>query len=58
MEQPQQLRDDQNNKQATFTNCASFTSCITEINKTHLDNGIDLDIVMPLYNLIDLVINL
>ena len=42
-----------NNKKAIFKNCAPFTNCISEINNTDLDNAKDLDIVMPMYNLIE-----
>ena len=47
--------DDANNtnKKVIFKNCASFTNCISEINKTQVDNTKDLNIVMPMYNLIE-----
>ena len=35
-----------------FKNCASFTDGIREINNTEIDNAKDIDIVMPMYNLI------
>ena len=38
----------------TFKNCASFTKCISRINNTEIDKAKDIDIVMPLYNLIEL----
>ena len=41
------------NKKVIFKNCASFTNCISEINNTQVDNAKDLDIVMPMYNLIE-----
>ena len=41
---------DRNNKQAISKDCAPFTYCLTEINNTQAD--IDVDVVMPLYNLI------
>ena len=41
------------NKKVIFKNCAPFTNCISEINKTQIDNAIDIDIVMPMYNLIE-----
>ena len=41
------------NKKVIFKNCASFTICISEINNTQLDNAKDIDIVMPIYNLIE-----
>ena len=40
------------NKKVIFKNCASFTNCISEINNTQIDNAKDIDIVMPMYNLI------
>ena len=42
-----------NNKKVIFKNCTPFTNCISEINNTQLDNAKDLDIVMPMYNLIE-----
>ena len=41
------------NKKVIFKNCAPFTNCISEINNTDIDNGKDIDIVMPIYNLIE-----
>ena len=41
------------NKGAIFKNCAPFTHCISEINNTQVDNTKDLDVVMPMYNLIE-----
>ena len=35
-----------------FKNCAPFTNCISEINNTQIDSAKDIDIVMPMYNLI------
>ena len=34
-------------------NCASFTECNLEINDGHVDTAENLDIVMPMYNLIE-----
>ena len=34
-------------------NCAPFTKCNLEINDEHVDTGENLDIVMPMYNLIE-----
>ena len=39
-------------KGVAFKNCAPFTNCISEINNTQIDNAKDIDIVMPMYNLI------
>ena len=41
------------NKKVVFENCAPFTNCISEINNTQVDNAKDIDIVMPMYNLIE-----
>ena len=40
-------------KGVTFKNCAPFTKCISRINNTDIDNAQDIDIVMPMYNLIE-----
>ena len=42
-----------NYKKVKCKNCAPFTNCISEINNTQVDNAKDLDIVMPIYNLIE-----
>ena len=41
------------NKKVIFKNCAPFTNCISEINNTQIVNAKDIDIVMPMYNLIE-----
>ena len=41
------------NKKVIFKNCAPFINCINEINNTQVDNAKDIDIVMPMYNLIE-----
>ena len=41
------------NKKVIFKNCAPFTDCITKRNNTQVDIAKDIDIVMPMYNLID-----
>ena len=43
---------DNTNKKVKFKNCASFTNCINKINNTQVDNAEYIDIVMPMYNLI------
>ena len=40
-------------KKVIFKNCAPFTNCISEINNKQVDNAKDIDIVMPMYNLIE-----
>ena len=37
----------------TLKNCAPFTTCNLEINDEHVDTPENLDIVMPMYNLIE-----
>ena len=39
--------------QVTFKNCAPFIKCITKIDGTAIDNAEDLDLVMPMYNLLE-----
>ena len=46
-------RADERNKGVTFKNCAPFTKCISRINNADTDNAHDIDIVMPMYNLIE-----
>ena len=41
------------NRKVIFKNCAPFTNCISEINNTQVDNAKDIDIVMPMYNVIE-----
>ena len=41
------------NKKVIFKNCAPFANCITEINNTNVNDAKDIDIVMPIYNLIE-----
>ena len=46
-------RLDERNKGVIFKNCAPFTKCIRRINNTDIDNAQDIDIVIPMYNLIE-----
>ena len=41
------------NKKLSLKNNAPLTSCILEIDNTLIDNAEDLDIVMPMYNLLE-----
>ena len=41
------------NKKVIFKNCAPFTNCISKINNTKIDDAEYVDIVMPMYNLIE-----
>ena len=40
-------------KKVIFKNCALFTNCIGKINNTQIDNAEYIDIVIPIYNLIE-----
>ena len=40
-------------KKLAFKNNTQFNSCITKINNNLIDNAEDLDMVMPMYNLIE-----
>ena len=40
-------------KKLAFKNNAPFTSCISKTNNTLIDNAEDLDIVIPMYNLLE-----
>ena len=44
---------DERDKGVAFKNCAPFTNCISEINNTQIDKAKDIDIVMPMCNLIE-----
>ena len=44
---------DERNKGVTFKSCAPFTNWKSEISNTEIDNAKDIDIVMPMYNLIE-----
>ena len=46
-------RLDERNKGVIFKNCAPFTKCISRINNKDIDNAQDIDIVMPMHNLIE-----
>ena len=41
------------NKKVMFKNCAPFTNCISRINNTQVDDVHNIDVVMPIYNLIE-----
>ena len=47
---PNDVNDD---KQSALKSNAPFTSCISKINNTLIDNAEDLDIVMARYNLLE-----
>ena len=41
-----------------FKNCAPFTNCIRKVNNTQIDNDKHIDVIMPMYNLIEYSNNL
>ena len=41
------------NINVAFKNCAPFTRCVTHINNEHVETAENLDIIMPMYNLIE-----
>ena len=41
------------NKKVIFKNFAPFTNCISKMNNTQIDNAEYIDIVMPMYNLVE-----
>ena len=41
------------NKKVIFKNHASFTNCISKIDNTQIDNAENIDIVIPMYNVIE-----
>ena len=42
-----------NNKAAAFKNNEPFINCISKINDVKVDNAEDLDVVMPMYNVLE-----
>ena len=44
---------DERNKRVIFKNCAPFTNCISEIYNAQIDNANYLEVVMPMYNLLE-----
>ena len=49
------IENDVRNRSLVFKNNAPFTNCISKINNVLIDNAEDLDIVMPVYNLLSIV---
>ena len=41
------------NKELMFNNCAPFTDCVSEINNTLINNAKHINVIMPMYNLIE-----
>ena len=44
---------DERDKGVAFKNCAPFNNCISEINNSQVDNAKDIDLVMPMSNLLE-----
>ena len=44
---------DNTNKKVIFKNCAQFTSCISRINNTQINDAQYIDILMPMYNFVE-----
>ena len=47
------IKNKTDNASVAFKNCAPFTKCITHINDEHLETTGNLDIIMPMYNLLE-----
>ena len=45
------------NKKVIFKNCAPFTKCISRINNTQADDAQYIDVVIPMYNVIEYIDN-
>ena len=45
-------------KKLFFDNNGPFRLCITRINNVFIDNAEDLDIVMPIYNLLEYIVTI
>ena len=41
------------NRKAIIKSCASFTDCRSETNNTQIDNAKGIDVITPMYNLIE-----
>ena len=46
-------RTDKKNKRLIFKNCAPFSNCINSINNIQIENAKYIDVVIPMYNLIE-----
>ena len=44
---------DERDKVVAYKHCAPFINCISEIINTQVDNAKDIDIVTPIYNLME-----
>ena len=41
------------NTNVAFKNCAPFTRCVTHVNDEHVETAENLDVIIPMYNLIE-----
>ena len=41
------------NKKVIFKNCAPFTDCVSEISNKQVENAKDIDVVIPMYKLVE-----
>ena len=48
-----ELDDAKRNKEVTFKNNAPFINCISKITGIKINNAEDLDVVIPMYNLLE-----
>ena len=44
---------DKRDKEVIFKNCVPFINCKSEMNNTEIDYAKDIDVVIPMYNLIE-----
>ena len=51
--EPADANANNTNTKLIFKTCVLFTDCISKINNPHVDNPKDIDIVMPIFNLIE-----
>ena len=49
--QHKELVPNNRNKRVIFKNCAPFINCISQINKTQVDDAHDIDVLIPMYKL-------
>ena len=47
------VKENDTNKKVMFENCVSFTRCTSRINHTQIDDVQYIDVIMPMYNLIE-----
>ena len=50
---PPVAKPNNNEKEVVFKRCALFHDCISEINNTEIDNGKNIYVVTPMYNLME-----